>query len=186
MRETGETATLSAPGEHDAVTIDFAHSSSVVQSVAQLGRPSVGHATAAGKVMLAFGDVELPARPLAAFTPRTITTLGRLVEELERVRRRGLRRGPGGAGGRTRGGRGARRSTAAASSSGSSASRARLARSTQRAARAAATSLLEHTAAVSIALGWRGAGSTSRLTRGYAGSQTRHAARSRIRFVSFA
>ncbi len=62
MRETGETATLSAPGEHDAITIDFAHSSSVVQSVAQLGRPSVGHATAAGKVMLAFGDVELPTR----------------------------------------------------------------------------------------------------------------------------
>ena len=64
VRETGETATLSAPGEHDAITVDFAHSSSVVQSVAQLGRPSVGHATAAGKVMLAFGDVELPAEPL--------------------------------------------------------------------------------------------------------------------------
>ena len=74
VRETGETATLSAPGEHDAVTIDFAHSSSAVQSVAQLGRPSVGHATAAGKVMLAFGDVELPADPLASFTPRTIAT----------------------------------------------------------------------------------------------------------------
>ena len=88
-RETGETATLSAPGEHDAVTVDFAHSSSVVQSVAQLGRPSVGHATAAGKVMLAFGDVELPAEPLAAFTPRTITTRERA--------RRGARRGCGGA-----------------------------------------------------------------------------------------
>ena len=45
-----------------------------VQSVAQLGRPSVGHATAAGKVMLAFGDVELPEEPLEAFTPRTIAT----------------------------------------------------------------------------------------------------------------
>ena len=52
VRETGETATLSAPGEHDAITVDFAHSSSVVQSVAQLGRPSVGHATAAGKVTI--------------------------------------------------------------------------------------------------------------------------------------
>ncbi len=76
VRETGETATLSAPGEHDAVTIDFAHSSSAVQSVAQLGRPSVGHATAAGKVMLAFGDVELPEEPLQTFTPRTIATRG--------------------------------------------------------------------------------------------------------------
>ena len=97
VRETGETATLSAPGEHDAVTVDFAHSSSVVQSVAQLGRPSVGHATAVGKVMLAFGEVELPAPPFTSFTPRTITTLERLVEELAEVRRRGLRRGPRGA-----------------------------------------------------------------------------------------
>ena len=89
VRETGETATLSAPGEHDAVTVDFAHSSSVVQSVAQLGRPSVGHATAAGKVMLAFGDVELPSDPLTSFTSRTIATRAELVAELERVRRRG-------------------------------------------------------------------------------------------------
>ena len=89
VRETGETATLSAPGEHDAVTVDFVHSSSVVQSVAQLGRPSVGHATAVGKVMLAFGGLDLPAPPLVAYTPRTITNVQRLAEELERVRRRG-------------------------------------------------------------------------------------------------
>ena len=89
VRETGETATLSAPGEHDAITVDFAHSSSVVQSVAQLGRPSVGHATAAGKVMLAFGEVEFPAEPFTAYTPRTITTRKALVEELERVQERG-------------------------------------------------------------------------------------------------
>ena len=90
VRETGETATLSAPGEHDAITVDFAHSSSVVQSVAQLGRPSVGHATAAGKVMLAFGDVELPAEPFTAYTSRTITTRVQLVEKLAQVRRRGF------------------------------------------------------------------------------------------------
>jgi IclR family acetate operon transcriptional repressor len=89
VRETGETATLSAPGEHDAITVDFAHSDSVVQSVAQLGRPSVGHATAAGKVMLAFADVELPSDPLASFTPCTISTRAKLVKELERVRGRG-------------------------------------------------------------------------------------------------
>jgi IclR family acetate operon transcriptional repressor len=89
VQETGETATLSAPGEHDAVTVDFAHSSSAVQSVAQLGRPSIGHATAAGKVMLAFGEVELPEEPLQAFTPRTIATRDGLLRELERVRRRG-------------------------------------------------------------------------------------------------
>ena len=90
VRETSETATLSAPGERDAITVDFAHGSSVVQSVAQLGRPSVGHATAAGKVMLAFGDVELPDELLASYTERTITSRDRLLEELERVRRVGF------------------------------------------------------------------------------------------------
>jgi IclR family acetate operon transcriptional repressor len=90
VRETGETATLSAPAEHDAVTVDFVHSSSVVQSVAQLGRPSVGHATAVGKVMLAFGGLDLPTPPLASYTPRTITDVARLGDELERVRRRGF------------------------------------------------------------------------------------------------
>ena len=89
VQETGETATLSVPGEHDAITVDFGHGSSAVQSVAQLGRPSIGHATAVGKVMLAFGDVELPTDPLPAFAPRTIATRAALVEELERVRRRG-------------------------------------------------------------------------------------------------
>jgi DNA-binding IclR family transcriptional regulator len=89
VRDTGETATLSAAGEHHAVTIDFAHGSSVVQSVAQLGRPSVGHATAAGKVLLAFGAIALPAEPFTAFTPRTITTRSELEHELDRVRRSG-------------------------------------------------------------------------------------------------
>ena len=52
---TGETATLSAPGDPDAITVDFVQSASSVQSVARVGRPSVAHATAAGKVGLTFG-----------------------------------------------------------------------------------------------------------------------------------
>ena len=57
---TGETATLSVPGDPDAITVDFVQSAASVQSVARLGRPSVAHATAAGKVVLAFGEVVLP------------------------------------------------------------------------------------------------------------------------------
>ena len=90
VRSTGETATLSAPGDHDAVTVDFEHGSAAVQSVAQLGRPSVGHATAVGKVLLAFGRVQPPAPLLTAFTTRTITNRERLATELDRVRRRGF------------------------------------------------------------------------------------------------
>jgi IclR family acetate operon transcriptional repressor len=88
VRETAETATLSVPGERDAVTIDFVQSPRSVQSVARIGRPSVGHATAAGKVMLAFGD-GVPAGPLEAFTERTIVDPGTLERELDRVRERG-------------------------------------------------------------------------------------------------
>jgi DNA-binding IclR family transcriptional regulator len=87
--ETGETATLSVPGEQDAVTVDFVQSSSSVQSVARLGRPSVAHATAAGKVLLAFGDVPLPSNRLQRFTPRTITDPRKLAAAVERAREQG-------------------------------------------------------------------------------------------------
>lgn len=88
VEATGETATISVPGEHEAVTVDHVQSPALVQSVARLGRPSVAHATAVGKVYLAHGG-ELPAGPLAAFTPRTITDRAALAAEIEAVRRRG-------------------------------------------------------------------------------------------------
>jgi len=89
VRATGETATLSAPGEHDAITIDFVQSDAVVQSVARLGRPSIGHATATGKALLAFGEAHLPGGRLKAYTPRTITNRRDLEQELERACRDG-------------------------------------------------------------------------------------------------
>ena len=87
---TGETATLSVPGEPDAITIDFVQSSSSVQSVARVGRPSVAHATATGKVALAFGAAELPSGALRAYTDRTIADRGVLATELSRVRESGF------------------------------------------------------------------------------------------------
>lgn len=86
---TGETATLSAPGERDAITVDFVQSAASVQSVAHVGRPSVAHATATGKIMLAFASGQLPAGQLKSYTPRTITDRRKLTAELERVRRQG-------------------------------------------------------------------------------------------------
>ncbi|TML47743.1 MAG: IclR family transcriptional regulator [Actinobacteria bacterium] len=89
VRVTGETATLSVPGEEDAVTIDFVSGSHQIQPVSRLGRPSVAYATSAGKVMLAFSGRTLPAEPYRAYTPRTITDSKALVREIERVRERG-------------------------------------------------------------------------------------------------
>jgi DNA-binding IclR family transcriptional regulator len=89
VRATGMTATLSAPGEHDAITVDFVQSDATVQSVARVGRPSVGHATATGKVLLAFGHAAPAAGALKAYTRRTITDRTHLDAELARVARQG-------------------------------------------------------------------------------------------------
>jgi DNA-binding IclR family transcriptional regulator len=86
---TGETATLSSPGEHEAVTIDYVRSPSFVQSVAQVGRPSAAHATAVGKVFLAHGG-RLPDGDLPAFTARTIVDRAALEGEVEQVRCQGF------------------------------------------------------------------------------------------------
>jgi DNA-binding IclR family transcriptional regulator len=86
---TGETATLSSPGEHEAVTVDYVRSPSFVQSVAQVGRPSAAHATAVGKVFLAHGG-RLPDGDLPAFTARTIVDRAALEAEVEQVRRQGF------------------------------------------------------------------------------------------------
>ena len=90
MEQSGETSTLSVPGEREAITVDSVPSRSSVVSTARLGRPSVSHATAVGKVMLAFGGGPVPPeRELVAFTDRTITNRIALATEIETVRERG-------------------------------------------------------------------------------------------------
>ncbi len=94
VEETGETATLSIPGDTDAVTVDFVASAASVVSVARVGRPSVGHATAAGKVGLAFGR-SVPAAVLEPLTDRTITDPQALGRALDQVRAAGWARAEG-------------------------------------------------------------------------------------------
>ncbi len=95
VQETGETATLSIPGEDEAVTVDFVPSGFSVVSMARLGRPSVPHATAAGKVMLAFGEGRgirgsgAHGVRLHAYTDRTITDPLVLADQLAEARRAG-------------------------------------------------------------------------------------------------
>lgn len=94
LREaTGETATLSVPAGDTAVTVDFVQSPSTVRSVAEIGRPSVPHATATGKVYLAWTGAPIAASrtasSLPALTPHTITDPQRLADEVARVRELG-------------------------------------------------------------------------------------------------
>lgn len=87
-RRTHETATLSVPGGHEAITLDFAQSHLSVRSVAEVGRPSSAHATAVGKVFLAHGGT-LPGGQLKRFTERTIVDRDALAVEVARIRERG-------------------------------------------------------------------------------------------------
>lgn len=85
---TGETATLSVPYEEGTITVDFVQSPSSVRSVAQVGRPSIAHATATGKVFLAYAGT-IPAGPLPSYTRRTITDVAALAAEVAASRERG-------------------------------------------------------------------------------------------------
>lgn len=87
---TGETVTLSTPGRHEAVTVDFAQSKSrmSVRSVAEVGRVSVAHATSVGKVFVAYGGT-LPDGPLHRYTGRTITDPRALAAQTAAVRENG-------------------------------------------------------------------------------------------------
>ena len=88
--QTGETVTLSVAGGEEAITVDFVPAPSSVASMARLGRPSVPHATAAGKVMLAFAPPTAIPSVLPAYTEHTITDPAVLAGELEAVRRQGV------------------------------------------------------------------------------------------------
>ena len=89
-----ETATLSVPGGHEAITLDYVQSPLSVRSVAEVGRASAAHATAVGKVFLAHGGT-IPAGPLFAYTGRTIVDHEVLRVEVARARERGWGRAVG-------------------------------------------------------------------------------------------
>jgi IclR family acetate operon transcriptional repressor len=91
----GETTTLSIPSEPDAITVDFVPSRASVSSVARIGRASVAHATATGKVMLAFGADRPPPGKLERFTDRTLVDPAALQREVEAVHHRGWARAVG-------------------------------------------------------------------------------------------
>jgi IclR family acetate operon transcriptional repressor len=89
VRETGETATLSLPAHGEGVTVDFAPSPHSVSSRAEIGRASVAHATAVGKLVLAHTPGALAALA-ERYTPRTLTTLAEIEHAVGEVRSAGI------------------------------------------------------------------------------------------------
>jgi IclR family acetate operon transcriptional repressor len=85
---TGETSTLSVPTGEATITVDFVQSTSSVRSVAEVGRSSIPHATAIGKVFLAYGGA-MPRGRLVSYTKQTITDPRTLAAEVARTRDNG-------------------------------------------------------------------------------------------------
>ncbi len=87
--ETGETVNLAVLDGEEAVNVAQSDGRHIVGVGSWAGRRTALHCTANGKVLLAFGPTVTLPRRLEAFTPRTITSPGRLERELAAVRELG-------------------------------------------------------------------------------------------------
>lgn len=87
--KTGETVNLAVPGIEDLKLIDQVDAKHLLGATNWIGRAVPYHASALGKVLLAFGAAAIPAGTLQTKTARTITTRSSLNNELEKVRKAG-------------------------------------------------------------------------------------------------
>jgi IclR family acetate operon transcriptional repressor len=93
MDRAGETANLAVIESGEAVFVEQVQCRELMRMSAKLGSRAPLHASGVGKAMLAALSERALAstvgRDLARFTPRTITTLAALTDELAATRRRG-------------------------------------------------------------------------------------------------
>ena len=85
---TGETVNLAVPDRGEVLNVAEIESRHIL-STGWVGRRTPAHAAANGKVLLAFGAMELPKEPLTVFASATVSSLAALDEELSLVRARG-------------------------------------------------------------------------------------------------
>ncbi len=88
MERTGECAHLAVPAQGKVMYIDQVESPATLRVNAQVGTMNPLHCTALGKVLLAFGDLEIPPI-LESFTSHTLTDPNHLRKNLEQVRMEG-------------------------------------------------------------------------------------------------
>jgi IclR family acetate operon transcriptional repressor len=88
-QESGETANLFLPRPAATEAIAQIDGRHLLGATNWIGRELGLHCTAAGKVFLAFGAVELPDGELEQLTPTTVTDRERLRRELEAIRDQG-------------------------------------------------------------------------------------------------
>ena len=88
-RETGESTYLCVPHEGKAMMIHVIKGTKPISVTGEIGASYDLHATAPGKVFLAWGDANAPRRKLKKYTDKTIIDSANLREELELTRKRG-------------------------------------------------------------------------------------------------
>jgi len=88
MEQTGECAHLAVPAQGKVLYIDQVESPATLRVNAQVGTLNPLHCTALGKVLLAFGEIDLPPT-LYSYTPHTLTDPEALRQHLNEVRRLG-------------------------------------------------------------------------------------------------
>lgn len=86
---TGETVNIGVARRGHVEQLNQVDSRYVLGTTNWVGRPVPLHASALGKVLLAYGGATLPPGRLARLTDRTVTSRNLLAEELSEVRRRG-------------------------------------------------------------------------------------------------
>ena len=93
-KETGESTNLFILTNNHAVCVDYEASPSPLAVTNDTGIIYIMHATAGGKVLLAFMPEAVRQKiinsaPLTAFTPRTITDVNSLLMQLQQIRQQG-------------------------------------------------------------------------------------------------
>ncbi|MFN3869723.1 MAG: IclR family transcriptional regulator [Hyphomicrobiaceae bacterium] len=94
VAETGETCNVGVLDDLDFVYVERIECEWSLRVHLTAGSRVRAHSTSGGKVMLAYMDPDvrhklLRSRKLEAFTPSTITSLGKLESQLERIRQQG-------------------------------------------------------------------------------------------------
>ena len=88
--KTSESINLAVPGSDDLKIIDQVDGKHLLGATNWIGRNVPYHASALGKVLLAFGAAAIPSGNLQSKTARTITSRTQLNSELEKVRKAGF------------------------------------------------------------------------------------------------
>jgi len=88
--KTSESVNLAVPGNNELKLIDQVDGQYLLGATNWVGRHVPYHASALGKVLLAFGAAQIPSGALQGKTSRTITSRAQLSKELEKVRKSGF------------------------------------------------------------------------------------------------